>query len=190
MTRKCKQRDAATFAATFCLIVIRVAFFCRPAATAVRDGAQGASRSRQPIHSRARLREGHAPRAGPGASRERWEGDPGRRSALTPPPHRRFPLAKARLSIPTQRDGGGQPPFPAPQSSAPRPARPSPAHPARGRCRQRRAVPAAPAAPGSGKSLLRLGSAGRLPPSLGRNLLRRQRRCPPAPWRRSPSPRR
>lgn len=141
MTGKCKQRDAATFAATFCLIVIRVAFFCRPAATAVRDGAQGASRSRQPIHSRARLREGHAPRAGPGASRERWEGDPGRRGALAPPPHRRFPLAKARLGIPTQRDGGGQPPFPAPQSSAPRPARPSPAQP----CPPRSgAVPPAP----------------------------------------------
>lgn len=44
----------------------------------------------------------------------------------------------------------------------------------------------APASPSSASAV----RAASLPPSLGRSLLRRQRRCPPAPWRRSPSPRR
>lgn len=104
-----------------------------------------------------------------------------------------FPWRRRGSASPLSEMAAGSrhfPPLRAARPARPGPARPSPAHPARGRCRQRRAVPAAPAAPGSGKSLLRLGSAGRLPPSLGRSLLRRQRRCPPAPWRRSPSPRR
>lgn len=149
-------------------------------------GRTARSRTAPTVHYQARLREGRAPRAAPGAGPRYWEGSPGRRGALPPPPDRSFPFAKAPLHSPTLRDGGGGRHFP--PLHAPRPARPGPALPARGRCR--RAVPASQGAPGSGKSLLRLGAAGRLPPSPGRSLLRRQRRCPPAPWRRSPCPRR
>lgn len=167
--------------------------------SARRPQRRGTGRREPQGHNRARVRGGRAPWAVPGASPRRWEGGPGMRGALGGRPwHERC----SRSSVGPQ-EPLGEAAAPQPRSarwrragaisrpSEPRPARPGPARSgaAPPRCSCFPGERSAPASPSSASALRPPPSS--LPPSPGRSLLRRrQRRFPPAPWRRSPSPRR
>lgn len=127
MTGKCKQRDAATFAATFCLIFIRVGFFCRPAATAVRTGRgepHGAASPSIAGHGSKRTRSPGWPWGEPGALGGRpWQERCARTSArpqvslgegAAPQPHSTRWRPAAAISRPSA------------QRAPPGPARPCP----------------------------------------------------------------
>lgn len=148
------------------------------------------------VFNRERVREGHASRDVPGASPRAG------RAALAGevPSHLRWTAGTPRRSRGSaaplcEMAAGGRhfPPLRAPRPARLGPALPCPLGGGAAAAAALFLLPGERPAPASPSSASAVQAASLPPsprPSPGRSLLRRQRRCPPAPWRRSPSPRR